>query len=57
MSPEVIGAIGLVVMLVLIFLKMWIGIAMLLSGFVGFWVLGKDTSLPGPWLRRLALDR
>jgi tripartite ATP-independent transporter DctM subunit len=39
MSPEVIGGIGLVVMLVLILLRMWIGIAMLLVGFVGYWVL------------------
>lgn len=39
MSPEVIGGIGLAVMLLLIFLKMWIGIAMLVVGFVGFWVL------------------
>jgi tripartite ATP-independent transporter DctM subunit len=39
MSPEVVGAIGLAVMLLLILLKMWIGIAMLAVGFVGFWVL------------------
>jgi len=39
MSPEVWGIIGLVVMLVLILLRMWIGITMLLVGFVGYWIL------------------
>jgi tripartite ATP-independent transporter DctM subunit len=39
MSPELIGGIGLVLMLVLILLRMWIGISMLLVGFVGYWVL------------------
>jgi tripartite ATP-independent transporter DctM subunit len=35
MSPEIIGVIGLVVMLVLVFFRMWIGLAMALVGFVG----------------------
>lgn len=39
MSPEWIGAIGLAVMLLFILLRMWIGIAMLVVGFVGFWIL------------------
>ena len=45
MSPEVWGIIGLVVMLVLILLRMWIGISMLVVGFVGYWVLrGYDAA-------------
>ncbi|MBN1631330.1 MAG: TRAP transporter large permease subunit, partial [Thermoleophilia bacterium] len=36
MSPEVAGIVGLVVMLVLILLRMWIGISMLVVGFVGY---------------------
>lgn len=39
MSPETIGVICLVVMLVLMLLKMWIGIAMLVAGFVGYMIL------------------
>ncbi len=39
MSPEIWGGIGLVVMLALILLRMWIGITMLLVGFVGYWIL------------------
>lgn len=39
MSPEIIGGIGLVVMLILILLKTWIGISMLVVGFVGYWIL------------------
>jgi len=39
MSPELIGAIGLVIMLALIFLRMWIGIAMLVVGFAGYVIL------------------
>lgn len=45
MSPEVWGIIGLLAMLALILLRMWIGIAMLLVGFVGYWVLrGYDAA-------------
>jgi C4-dicarboxylate transporter DctM subunit len=36
MSPETIGAIGLVILIVLIFARMWIGAAMALVGFVGY---------------------
>ena len=39
MSPETWGIIGLVLMLVLILLRMWIGITMLLVGFLGYWIL------------------
>jgi C4-dicarboxylate transporter DctM subunit len=38
-SPEIIGAIGLVVLIILIFGRMWIGAAMALVGFVGFVVI------------------
>ena len=36
MSPEIIGVIGLVVLLILLFAGMWIGAAMALVGFLGF---------------------
>ena len=36
MSPEMIGALGLGVLLILLFAGMWIGAAMALVGFVGF---------------------
>jgi len=39
MSPELIGAIGLVIMIALLFARMWIGAAMALVGFVGYAVI------------------
>ena len=36
MSPEILGAVCVVVMIILIFLRMWIGVAMLLVGLVGY---------------------
>ena len=39
MSPEIIGVIGLVVMVVLMFARMWIGAAMALVGFVGYAII------------------
>jgi tripartite ATP-independent transporter DctM subunit len=36
MSPEVVGAIGVVILVVLLFLRVWVGIAMALIGFLGF---------------------
>jgi len=45
MSPEVIGAIGLAVLVVLLLLKMWIGVAMSLVGFIGYAIIrGLDSS-------------
>ena len=35
MSPEIIGVIGIVLLLVLIYTRMWVGLAMLLVGFWG----------------------
>lgn len=40
MSPELIGLIGLVLLIVLLFSGMWIGFAMALLGFLGFAYLG-----------------
>ena len=41
MSPELAGAIGLIVLVVLLFARMWIGAAMALVGFVGYtYVMG-----------------
>ncbi|OGO14402.1 MAG: hypothetical protein A2Z02_06860 [Chloroflexi bacterium RBG_16_48_7] len=46
MSNEVIGIIGLVVMLTLLFLRMWIGLAMALIGFLGCaYLVGIDKAL------------
>jgi tripartite ATP-independent transporter DctM subunit len=43
MSPELIGVIGVVVMLALVFLRMWIGLALALIGFLGcVWLVGID---------------
>ena len=36
MSPEVVGAIGVAILVVLLFLRVWVGIAMALIGFLGF---------------------
>ena len=36
MSPEIVGVIGLVVLVTLLLLRMWIGAAMALVGFLGF---------------------
>lgn len=36
MSPEVVGAIGIAILVVLLFLRVWVGIAMALIGFLGF---------------------
>jgi C4-dicarboxylate transporter, DctM subunit len=46
MSPELVGIIGLVVLIVLMFLRMWIGAAMAIAGFVGFaYLSGWDKAL------------
>jgi tripartite ATP-independent transporter DctM subunit len=39
MSPETIGAIGLVILVVLLLLRMWIGVAMSLVGFIGYAII------------------
>ena len=45
MSPEAIGIIGLVVLLILLFAGMWIGAAMAIVGFVGYAVIrGVDSA-------------
>ncbi len=36
MSPEITGVIGMVILIVLLFARMWIGVAMALVGFFGF---------------------
>ncbi len=36
MSPEVVGIIGVVIMIALIFLRVWVGVAMITVGFLGF---------------------
>jgi TRAP-type mannitol/chloroaromatic compound transport system permease large subunit len=36
MSPEIIGLIGLLIMIALLFLGMWIGAAMAMVGFLGY---------------------
>jgi tripartite ATP-independent transporter DctM subunit len=36
MSPEIIGLLGLVVLVILLFARMWIGAAMALVGFIGY---------------------
>jgi tripartite ATP-independent transporter DctM subunit len=39
MSPELIGALGIVVLLILIFMRIWIGVTMVLVGIVGYAIL------------------
>jgi tripartite ATP-independent transporter DctM subunit len=40
-SPELVGAIGLVILIALLFARMWIGAAMALVGFIGYvWIMG-----------------
>ena len=36
-----IGIIGFIILLVLIFLRVWIGFALIIVGFVGLWII-KD---------------
>ena len=36
MSPELAGAIGLLIMVILILMRMWIAAAMAIVGFVGY---------------------
>ena len=36
MSPELVGIIGVVIMLILIFMRVWVGVAMIVVGFLGF---------------------
>lgn len=43
MSPEIIGAIGIAVLLILLFSRMWIGFAMGIVGFVGYAVISGLT--------------
>jgi len=40
MSPETVGLIGIGILVLLLFSKMWVGISMLLVGFVGCIILG-----------------
>ena len=45
MSPETIGLIGIIILVILLFSKMWVGISMLLIGFVGCIILnGFDSA-------------
>ena len=39
MTPEILGLLGIVVLLLLIALRMWIGVAMGIVGFVGLIIL------------------
>jgi len=39
MSPEIIGLLGVVVLLVLLDAGMWIGLAMAIVGFVGIFLI------------------
>jgi tripartite ATP-independent transporter DctM subunit len=41
MSPELIGALSIVALIILIFLRIWIGVCMVLIGFIGYGVLGS----------------
>ncbi len=36
MSPETVGIIGIAILVVLLFARMWIGLAMAMIGFLGF---------------------
>ena len=46
MSPELVGYISIGVLLVLLFLRMWIGLAMAVVGFLGYGYLeGFDMAL------------
>jgi C4-dicarboxylate transporter DctM subunit len=46
MSPEIIGLIGVIVMVVLLFLRMWIGLAMGIIGFLGcLYLSGPEQAL------------
>ena len=40
MTPQLIGIIGVVVLVVLLFTRMWVAMTMFLVGFVGCWLLG-----------------
>jgi len=40
MSPETVGLLGIVALVVLLFARMWIGAAMALVGFLGYVYLG-----------------
>ena len=39
MSPEIIGLIGVAVLIILIFMKVWLGLAMSIVGFIGFMLI------------------
>ncbi len=41
MSPELIGAISIAALIILIFLRIWIGVCMVLIGFIGYGLLGS----------------
>ena len=46
MSPEIVGIIGIVIMFLLLALRMYIGIAMAIVGFLGMWYLiGFDAAM------------
>jgi len=40
MTPQLIGIIGVVVLVVLLFSRMWVAMTMFLVGFIGCWLLG-----------------
>lgn len=39
MNPELVGVIGVIVLVVLMFSRVWVGVSMILVGFIGFGVL------------------
>ena len=41
MSPEVVGLIGVIVLVALVFFRVWVGIAMSLVGIIGFAILAN----------------
>lgn len=40
MNPEVIGIIGVIILVILLFTRMWVGMTMFVVGFAGCWILG-----------------
>ena len=40
MSPEFIGFIGIIILLIMIFLRIWVGVALSLVGFLGYGLIG-----------------
>ena len=49
MSPETVGIIGLILLIILLFARMWIGAAMSLVGFLGYsYIMGLKPALGVP---------